>query len=294
MLCAARIIAVGFAAVLLVQDAAYGQRAFVAEFHAWDSPITLMAAGKVVRASYPRWSMQAQSPDRNAYYDLEISEWLKPRDAGLPPRITIVAPWGATDTAVFRVGTEVLIFVQRAGDYYHSVREIELDTPAGQQTLRGVRLFVGIMYLPDLAQRQKACLDAWNVKLSNPEMQSVLSAMWETRTPDYSRILRKVALGNDSPGVRGWALTILASIGNREGVEELVPILLSDADCEVKRQLLIVLGAYRVQLAVAAIDEFLAADLAGRCSSWRADDLRTKAREARGKITGIDVRSGWK
>jgi hypothetical protein len=289
MLCAARIIA-GFAAVLAVQEAAYGQRAFVAEFHAWDSPITLMAAGKVVSARYPRWSMQAPNPDRNAYYDLEKSEWLKPRDAGLPPRITISETWGATDTAYFRVGSEVLVFIQRAGDYYRSIREIELDAPAGQQKLRGVRRFVGIMYLPDQAQRRKACLDAWTDKLSDPEMQSVLEAMWETRTPEYSQILRKVALGNASPQVRGWALTILTSIGNAEGVEELVPILLSDADCQVKRQLLIVLGAYRVEQAVAAIDEFLAADQAARCVSGRADDLRAMAREARGRRTGPDAR----
>jgi len=53
-------------------------------------------------------------------------------------------------------------------------------------------------------------------------------------------------------------------------------------------------GSIRVQQAVAAIDEFLAADQAARCLSWRADDLRAKAREARDKITGIDTRSGWK
>ena len=290
MFYSARLIALGVAAVL----AAQGQRMFVTQSHAWDNPATLMAAGKVVSARYPQRTNGEPSPDRNAYYDLEISEWLKPRAGGQPSRITIAAEWGVTDTAFFQVGSEVLVFVQKSGEYYHSLREIQLDTPEGRQALMGSRLFVGILYLPGIAERRKACLVAWNENLSDPEKQSVLDAMWETRTPEYSGILRKVALGNHSPRVRGWALTVLASIGNGEGTEELVPILLSDAACEVKRQLLIVLGEYRVHDALAAIDKFLTTDQAARCPSGSAENLRSYARQAHQKITGEDARPGWR
>lgn len=253
-----------------------------------------MAVAKVTGAKHPG-AGEVSNPGNYVYYDLEISDWLKPRDPALPRRVTVVERWMATDTAFFRVGSEVLVFLEKSGEYYRSLREIELDTPVGRQSLRGARLFVNIMYMPDLAQRRKACIEAWNDALSDPEKQSVLDAMWETKTPDYSKTLRKIALGNDSPRIRGWALTILAGIGNREGVEELIPILSSDADCEVKRQLLIVLGGYRVQQAKAAIESFLAADQAQRCTPpWRADDLRNYARQARAKIAGEDTSSSWK
>jgi hypothetical protein len=292
-----------FAAAMLA-SAAYGQRAFVTVFDAWEDPSMLMATARVTAAKYPGWrSVQgpgnrvsfAPDPDNNVYYDLAISEWLKPRDPELPGRITVVGTWGASDTAQFRVGTEVLVFLKRSGEYYHSVREIELETPAGQHSLRGTRLFVGILSLPDLAQRRKASLEAWSDALSDPEKQSVLDAMWETKTPEYSTRLRTIALGNDSPRVRSWALTILAGIGNPEGIEELIPILSSGVDCEVKRQLLIVLGGYRVQEAKAAIERFLTSDQAARCTPpSRADDLRNYARQAHSKITGTDTSSGWK
>jgi HEAT repeat protein len=157
-----------------------------------------------------------------------------------------------------------------------------------------VRLFLSLVSKPDAAQRQEACLAAWKDSFSDPEKQGVLDAMWETRAPEYSPALLKVSRGNDSPGIREWALYILGSIDNRQGVEELVPLLSSEPDCEVKRQLLFVFGMYRVKEAVTPIDELLAGNPPGQCTSRQADALRARAQEARDKITGKETRPGWR
>ena len=273
---------------------AYGQRGLLSEFGAWRDPSVAMVIGKVVKVTPPRQSLsQAPSLDAKVYYEFQVSEWLKPRDSGLPRSITITETWGATDTPVLAPGVEVVLFLQKSGDHFHSLREIYLDSPAGEGTLRGMRLFLRVMYTADRVQRRQVCLDSWNDTLSDPEKMAVLDAMWETRDSDYSKPLLAIALGNDSPPVREWALTILGSEDQSEDVTRLVPLLLREPECGVKRQLLGVFGVYRVREALPAIDEFLAGDAAGQCPG-PGGTLRERAQEARDKITGKETRAGWR
>jgi hypothetical protein len=290
-----RVVRFALCALAFIPPSAHGQRAFITELDAWENPSTVMVTGKVVKVTLPRQSLsQAPDSDRRAYYDFLVSEWLKPRDSGLPQRITIEETWGFTDTAILRTGIDAILFLQERSEHFEPLREIYSDSTAGQQTIRGTRLFLRVMYTDDPIQRQKACLSAWNDALSDPEKGAVLDSMWETRTPEYSPTLLRIARGNHSPGVREWALNIVGSIGNSQGVEELVPLLLSEPSCQVKRQLLFVFGMYRVREAVTAIDELLASNQSGQCPPWQADALRARAQEARDKITGKEPGPGWR
>ncbi len=245
-----------------------------------------MVRGSVIQVSYTGGS---------AYYTFQVSELLKPRDTSLPPRITIADPhWRSTAMIHLNKGQEALVFLSAEGEYFRSSREIDLAAPAGQETLLGVRLFLRIMYTPGAATQQKLCLDTWDSNLSDPEKQAVLDAMWETKTPLYSEVLLNVARGKDSPRVREWAITILSYIPSSQHVEELVPLLLSDPDYSVKRQLLLLFGTYRVQEAVPAIDELLNSNQGQLLLPWQMDSLRMMAEEARDKITGKNTSRYWK
>jgi len=83
-------------ALALLRPAAYGQRGFTTEFAAWEDPSIMMVTGKVVQVTLPHQSLFPDpEPDRKAYYDFVVSEWLKPRGSGLPQRITIAETWAA-------------------------------------------------------------------------------------------------------------------------------------------------------------------------------------------------------
>jgi hypothetical protein len=230
-----------------------------------------------------------------AQYQFRVLETLKPRGAGLAPRISITDPaWGSTEAIALRSGGEFLAFLQQRGDHFESRAEFELESPAGREMLRGVRLFLKIMYTSKAAEQRRLCVNAWNAVLSEPEKQGVLDAMWETRTPLYSEPLLRIASGKDSPRVREWAITILAYIGDGRRTEELVPLLLDDPDFDVKRQLLLLFGDYRVQDAVPAIDRLLNGDAPATLSPWQTTSLRAIAQEARDKITGKNTSPYWK
>lgn len=262
---------------------------------AWENHSAVMVTGQVTGVRVSDSSGASSAARRTAYYDFLVAEWLKPREPNLPTRLTIAESWGATDTADLRPGVDVLLFlVGTPGRDYRSVQETYLDSPEGQQSLRGVRLFLRVMNLDGTEQRQRACLEAWNDDLSEAEKRSVLDAMWLTRHAGYAQALLRIATGTHSPHTRGWALSILASIDNGQGVEGLVPLLSRETDCEIRRQLLLVFGTYRTREALDAIDDLLSGSQAGQCESWRVEDLRSYARQARHKITGTDRSPYWK
>lgn len=118
--------------------------------------------------------------------------------------------------------------------------------------------------------------------------------MWETKTPLYSDRLLGIASGKAPPFVRAWAITILASIGNERRVEELVPMLLDDPDYQVKRQLLLLFGVYRVQAALTSIDRLLHDSPPSTVSPAQIASLRAMAQEAREKINGENLSPNWR
>jgi hypothetical protein len=285
-------------ALACLSPAMYGQRMSIAWHDAWADRSTEIAIGKITRVTPPAppapkiqtlpSGVVTESIEigggGTAYYDFEVSEWFKPSGAGLPPRITIAESWLAFDTADLKPGVDVVLFVRKQGEYYQSIREIYLDSPSGQATLRGARLFFRLMNAADALRRQDACLAAWNADLSDPEKHAVLDAMRETRTPRYSEALLRIARGGESTGFRPAAISILAEIGNAQGVKELVPMLSSDPDCQIKRGLVALFWTYKVREALPAIDELLGSDQTAQCTGWPANDLLETARKARAAI----------
>jgi HEAT repeat protein len=147
-------------------------------------------------------------------------------------------------------------------------------------------MFFRLMNTADALRRQEACLDAWHADLSDREKTAVLDAMWETKTPRYSETLLKIARGQDSSAVRAQAITVLTGIGVSHGAAVLVPMLSSDPDCQVKRQLLALFRAYPAPEALPAIDQLLG-DQTGPCVRWPVDFL-DRAREARAAIVAAN------
>jgi len=278
-------------AATCLSPATYGQRMSITWHDAWADPSTEIVSGKITRVTPPEPNVKRLdtgavevSAGGTAYYDFEVSEWFKPSDAGLPPRITIAERWLAFDTADLKPGVDVVLFVRKQGEYYQSIREIYLDSPSGQATLRGARLFFRLMNTADALRRQDACLAAWNADLSDPEKQAVLDAMRETRTPRYSEALLRIARGGESPAFRPAAISILTEIGNAQGVKDLVPMLSSDPDCQIKRGLVALFWTYKVREALPAIDELLGSGQTAQCTGWPAKDLLEMARKARAEI----------
>jgi hypothetical protein len=294
--------------VLACHPAAFAIRGVMPLYEAWTRPDWRIAVIRVARVTPPKGSHEIMlgpdgtvtvrgtgpPPGGKVVYDILVSQWLKPRGANLPMSFALTEKYAATDTASFKAGGEYLVYLSEVNGTFETHREFNLSASDGQQALQGVRRFLEIMYVADPASRVKSCLAAWSDKLSAPEKVCLLDAMWLIGAPEHAPMLRKVALGNDSAQVRGWALTILVKLRVTEGIEELIPILLSDSDYEVKRQALYVLGTYRVQSALPAIEEFLARDQAARYAAWQAAALRSYAAQARDKISGKDPSSSWK
>jgi len=232
--------------------------------------------------------------DHTAYHSVRITEVLKSTGDALPATITVVDPHFATTAAIpLQEGETVVLYAtKKAHGTYESHGEIHLDAPAGADRLRGLRLFLRLMAVEDKARQRKDCVAAWNAKLSDPEKHSVLDAMWETRCPDYTDLLFDIAKGHNSPPIRSWAVTILASIEKTDRDAELIG-LLDDPDYDVRRQLLVLFGAHNVKEAVPRIEQLLEEDLT-RLSPSDADALREKAREALDRITGKDPSPYWK
>jgi hypothetical protein len=274
------------AAMLCVSWAAYGSRPNYSETQAWTDASALIVRGSISSADY--------GPDTTARYELRILEILKPRELNLR-QITITDHnWRTTAAISLRTGGEFLLYLVHLGDEFHSYREVDLQSPGGMSSLRGVRAFLKVMYTSEPAQQRQLCVDAWKTDLSEPEQQGILDAMWETKTPLYSDQLLSVANGKASPRVRAWAITILAYLGNARRVEELVPLLLDDPNYDVKRQLLLLFGIYRIQGALASIDRLLRDSPPATLLPWQTTNLRAMAQEARGKITGEDTNPGWR
>lgn len=250
---------------------------------AWHDASIVIVRGRAERVAYK---------DQRAYQDFQVTEVLKPRRASLPSAVlisgSIYAPFASLDSGNY------VVFLQKQDETFRLMRSIRLDSPDGQQTLRGLRLFLKIMSTKGLAKQQELCLRVWNKSLSDPETSALLGAMWETKTPKYSRLLRTIAKGNDLPLTRSGAITILSYIGNDAGVDDLIPMLSSDPDYYVRRQLLLLFGSYRVQKAVPAIDALLQRKEDVNIPAWELDALHEMAQEARDKITGKNASPYWK
>jgi HEAT repeat protein len=128
--------------------------------------------------------------------------------------------------------------------------------------------------------------------LTDPEKESILDVMWETRTSDYSSRLMEIAEGHDSLRIRSWAITILAYLDAKERFEELVPML-DEPDYELRRQLLLLFGMRRVQAAAPRIEKLLNSDIVSE-PPCQTEELRRMATQALDKITGKDASPYWK
>ena len=256
------------------------------ERDAWGDASVLIVRGTVLDITY-----KGKSPE----YEFQVSEVLKPREGGLAPTIVISDPYFNTMAAIkLKKGTDFVVFLRRDGEHFRLLREIDVNSDSGAQVLAGLRTFLSVMFTNDAAKQQQMCLSAWNSGLSDPEKKAVLDAMWDTKTPKYSELLLTIAKGADSPPIRAWAITILSYVGRDHGVAELVPMLLDDSDYEVRRQLLLLFGTYRVQSALPAIDTYLKAREQDTLPAWQQEALRSMAEEARDKITGKNTSPYWK
>lgn len=252
---------------------------------AWADPNVLIVKGFVSQARYD---------ENRAYYTVQVSEVLKPRSGVALSEISVVDPYYRSDAMIDLKASEIVVlFVQQEPDHsYRSYREFHPDVPSGASKVRGLSLFLQLMYVSDKVSQRRQCLASWNSMLSDPEKESILDVMWETRTSGYSSRLMEIAKGPDSPRIRSWAITILAYLDAKERFEELIPVL-DEPDYELRRQLLLLFGTYRVKAAAPRIQELLTSDIVTE-APYQADDLKSMARQALDKITGKNTSPYWK
>ena len=253
---------------------------------AWRDASVQILRGRVDDVSYSH---------NTAYYRFRVAEVLKSVDGTAPSVIVVADPYWNTFAAItLNLRSEFVLYTRKSGEHFQSLREIEIDSLEGQQHLRAIRLFLNVMSVTGLQKQQTLCLTLWDARLSDLEKGALLDAMWETPSPTYSDVLLAIAKGNDSPDVRSWAVTVLSHIQNGNGVEQLIPILLNESDYSLRRQLLILFGTYRVQGAVAAIDELLRTVPQESLPAWQQSQLCAVAKEAQEKITGENASPYWR
>lgn len=221
-----------------------------------------------------------------AYYEIRVLASLKVLKRPIPKTITVVDPHYMTSAMVYLKEKEhAVLFVQKLkkGDY-RSHRELRLASPSGQEALRGLELFLGLMSMDGEAKQRRECLKAWRAGLSDTDKRAVLDAMYETRCLEYADLLMDIARGRDTPRLRSWAVTILTCMNKSPRYGELIG-LLDDPDSDVRRQALVFLGVHKVREAVPRMEKFLKENIEAPSES-DAENLRKKAREALDKITG--------
>jgi hypothetical protein len=253
---------------------------------AWRDASVQILMGRVDDVSYSH---------NTAYYRFRVAEVLKSEDRAAPSVIVVADPYWNTSAAItVNLRSEFVLYTRKSGEHFQSLREIEIDSLEGQQHLRAIRLFLNVMSVTGLQKQQTLCLTLWDARLSDLEKGALLDAMWESASPTYSDVLLAIAKGNDSLDVRSWAVTVLSHIQNGNGVEQLIPILLNESDYGLRRQLLILFGTYRLQGAVAAIDELLQTIPQESLSAWQQNQLCALAKEAQEKITGTNTSPYWR
>lgn len=158
---------------------AFALRMPMRERDAWSDPNILIVKGVVSNVRHE---------ESVAYYTVLVSEVLKPQRGVTLSNILVRDPnFLSVDASIgLKARENVVLFVrQDSPNCYSSHREFDLDNPSDSLQVRALRLFLRLMYVSNKESQGRQCLASWNSKLSDPEKESILNTMWETRFPGY-------------------------------------------------------------------------------------------------------------